>query len=29
VSESERKLMDTTGRFTQVIKDGNKLGDIG
>jgi len=29
VSESERKLMDTTGRFTQVVKDGKKLGDIG
>jgi helix-turn-helix protein len=29
VSKSERKLLDTTGRFTQVIKDGKKLGDIG
>jgi helix-turn-helix protein len=29
VSKSERKLFDTTGRFTQVIKDGSKLGDIG
>jgi len=29
VSKSERKLLDTTGRFTQVIKDGQKLGDIG
>lgn len=29
MSESERKLMDTTGRFTQVVKDGKKLGDIG
>lgn len=29
MSKSERKLLDTTGRFTQVIKDGKKLGDIG
>ena len=29
MSKSERKLMDTTGRFTQVVKDGSKLGDIG
>ncbi len=29
MSESERKLMDTTGRFTQVIKGGRKLSDIG
>ena len=29
MSKSERKLFDTTGRFTQVIKDGSKLGDIG
>ena len=29
MSESERKLMDTTGRFTQVVKGGTKLGDIG
>ena len=29
MSKSERKLLDTTGRFTQVVKDGSKLGDIG
>ena len=29
MSKSERKLMDTTGRFTQVVKGGSKLGDIG
>ena len=29
MSKSERKLMDTTGRFTQVVEDGSKLGDIG
>jgi helix-turn-helix protein len=28
VSKSEQKLLDTTGRFTQVIKDGKKLNDI-
>ena len=28
MSKSERKLLDTTGRFTQVVRDGNKLGDI-
>ena len=28
MSKSERKLMDATGRFAQVIKDGNKLNDI-
>jgi helix-turn-helix protein len=28
MSRSERKLMDTTGRFAQVIKDGKKLSDI-
>jgi helix-turn-helix protein len=29
VSESERKLADTTGRFAQVVRDGTKLGDVG
>jgi helix-turn-helix protein len=29
MSASERKLMDTTGRFTQVVEDGRKLGDVG
>ncbi len=29
MSKSERKLLDTTGRFTQVVRDGSKLGDIG
>ena len=29
MSRSERKLLDTTGRFTQVIRDGDKLRDIG
>ena len=28
MSKSERKLLDTTGRFTQVVRDGKKLGDI-
>jgi helix-turn-helix protein len=28
VSKSERKLLDTTGRFTQVVKDGTKMNDI-
>ncbi len=28
MSKSERKLLDTTGRFTQVVRDGNKLNDI-
>ncbi|MCQ4333225.1 CheF family chemotaxis protein [Natronomonas sp. F2-12] len=28
MSKSERKLMDTTGRFTQVVRDGRKLNDI-
>ncbi len=28
MSKSERKLLDTTGRFTQVVRDGEKLGDI-
>ena len=28
MSESERKLLDTTGRFTQVVRDGTKLQDI-
>lgn len=29
MSKSERKLLDTTGRFTQVVRDGKKLQDIG
>lgn len=29
MSDTERKLIDTTGRFTQVIRDGTTLGDIG
>lgn len=29
MSKSERKLLDTTGRFTQVVRDGRKLNDIG
>ena len=28
MSKSERKLLDTTGRFTQVVRDGNKMNDI-
>lgn len=28
MSKSERRLLDTTGRFTQVVKDGEKLADI-
>jgi helix-turn-helix protein len=28
MSKSERKLLDTTGRFTQVVRDGEKIGDI-
>ena len=28
MSKSERKLLDTTGRFTQVVRDGKKLSDI-
>ncbi|CAI49174.1 taxis protein CheF1 [Natronomonas pharaonis DSM 2160] len=28
MSKSERKLLDTTGRFTQVVRDGTKLNDI-
>ncbi len=28
MSKSERKLLDTTGQFTQVIRDGQKLNDI-
>jgi hypothetical protein len=28
MSRSERKLLDTTGRFTQVVRDGKKLSDI-
>lgn len=29
MSASERKLMDTTGRFVQVVDDGRKLSDVG
>lgn len=28
MSKSERKLLDTTGRFTQVVRDGEKFSDI-
>jgi helix-turn-helix protein len=28
MSKSERKLMDTTGRFTRVVRDGQKMNDI-
>ena len=28
MSKSERKLLDTTGRFTRVVRDGEKLSDI-
>ncbi|WP_299234966.1 CheF family chemotaxis protein [Natronomonas sp.] len=28
MSRSERKLLDTTGRFTRVVRDGEKLSDI-
>ncbi len=28
MSKSERKLLDTTGRFAQVVRDGTKLNDI-
>jgi helix-turn-helix protein len=28
VSKSEKKLLDATGKFTQVVRDGTKLGDI-
>lgn len=29
MSKSEKKLLDTTGRFTQVVRDGQKLQEIG
>lgn len=29
MSKGEQKLLDTTGRFTQVVRDGTKLQDIG